>query len=248
MIERLPPRSRAHANKVRLTEALIEAMPLPTDGQEIVWDSKTTGLSVLLSKSTKTYRATFQLNGKTTTVKIARFKEIELEEARKRVDKCRGLAHVDGIDPRKAKPRKLTFQDVLTQFIADYCKPRQKTWDQTERALTVNCASLLSRQIDTITRRELRELCNGFAKHGLPYKATNTDAHLRKMYRWAATEELIKLNVLAGIDNPRYEKRKRKPQSDEEVTALWKAADQLACRRLAITVAVNVIGCVRHLN
>ena len=58
---------------------------------------------------------------------------------------------------------------------------------------------------DTITRRELRELCNSFAKAGLPYKAANTYAHLCKFYRWATTEELIKVNVLAGIDKPRYE-------------------------------------------
>jgi hypothetical protein len=61
------------------------------------------------------------------------------------------------------------------------------------------CAALLKRPI----RRELRELCNGFAKEGAPYKATNTYAHLRKLHRWAAPEELIKVNVLAGIDNPR---------------------------------------------
>jgi len=60
--------------------------------KKIVWDKKQSGLSVLVSQSTRAYRTTFRLDGKQMTVKIDRGREMKLEDARKRVVTYRGQA------------------------------------------------------------------------------------------------------------------------------------------------------------
>jgi integrase len=136
------------------------------------------------------------------------------------------------IEQRTDKPIVSVSQNTSWPLVASgsfctfkACKKRLKTWDQVEYMLSVNCKPLLKKPIETITRKQLRDLCKGFDAEGTPYKATNTYAYLSKMYRWATTEELIKTNVLAGIDKPKF--GKRKPMLDEQITALWRAADQL---------------------
>jgi integrase len=225
---------RRAANKVKLTRACIEELPYPDRGQSITWDAVQKGLSVLVSQSTKTFRATFHIDhkeghpeaGKQITVAIGRVGEMTLEAARKKVGTFRGLAN-EGKDPRNPKPNKLTFEEAVGQFVDGYCKANQRTWDQTQRILKVNCAPLLDRLIETITRHELRALTRKFASDGHPYKASITQAYLKKMLRWLVNEGLVKVNVLADAENDYGRRSRDRVYSDDEIRSIWRAADKL---------------------
>jgi integrase len=230
-IERLKPKWPRH---LEFDAANVRKLPLPTQGQRVIWDTKQTGLSILLSKSTRTYRATYIISadkehpkaGKAITKKIGRVGEMSIQDARKTVETYRGIAN-DGVDPAKPKPRKLTFGEVATEFINQYCKPNQRTWDQTERLLNVNCAALWTHPIDTLTKAQIKKVCNDFASEGHPYKAANTHATVKAMLGWAEDEDLIRTNVLLGATTA-YEQRTRdRVYSDDDIKAIWKAADKL---------------------
>jgi integrase len=218
-------KTRKPAMRMWFTEDNVGKLGCPTDGQVMVWDEKVTGLSVLLSEKTKTYRCTFALHGKTISKKIGRVGEVKLEEARKTTIRWRGQASL-GTDPRHEKASKETFGHVVERFITDYCKANQRTWPQTERILRVNCEKWWSRPIDAITPKDAHQLLDGFAREGHPYKARSTRLILRKMYVWAKTRQLVKAQLIEGPDD--YERRHRdRVYDDAALKAIWKAADKL---------------------
>jgi integrase len=233
-LEPEPEKKRAKKHTLFLTEANVKTLSLPKESQEATWDTKQTGLSILCSRTTRTYRATYTISykknhersGKIITTKIGRVGEMSLGDARKMVETYRGIAN-EGDDPVKPKPRKMTFGELAEDFVRLYCKPNQRTWPQTERILRVNCTPLSKRPIDMLTKGEIKKLCNEFASAGHPYKATNTHAIIKVMLGWAEEEGLVKTNVMQGATS-QYECRERdRFYSEEEIKAIWNAADQL---------------------
>jgi integrase len=224
------PSTRAKANKRHCTEELVQRLPLATKEElyVIYRDEKQDGLSVLCTQSTRTYRATFRLDGKQVTKKIGRVGIMKLEDARKRVISYLSQAN-DDIDPRKPKPSQLTFGHVATEFIEQYCKTNMRAWDQVENLLTNNCEALWSKPIDKVTKRSIRDVTDPIAnKDGHHAKARALYAHIRSMLAWAHEAEYVKTNVLYGAKDPGYEQTVRDiVYSDDEIKLFWKAADQL---------------------
>lgn len=94
--------------------------------------------------------------------------------ARERVRTDRKLA-AEGIDPRQQakenrRANQVSYDHVVDQFVEHYCKPRQWTWDRTQRVLK-NCKPLLKRPIRTITKVEVTEMLRSFVAEGHPAKA-----------------------------------------------------------------------------
>ena len=203
----------------------------PKQGQRLYWDTGTKGqlgLSVLVSAGgTKTFRSTFYLDGKRIDRKLGRVGELDLTEARRLTQEDRKKA-LEGIDPRKpARDRtKLLYEDVVEQFIEHYAKPRQRTWDQTQRVLK-KCEPLLGLPIDTISKQDVRTMLRGFIADGHPYKAAVSHAWLKKLWRWAAQEDLVTSPIMEAV-SIEIEKRERdRVYSDAEIKASWDAANKL---------------------
>jgi integrase len=200
-----------------------------------VWDEKQTGLSVLLSASTKTYRATFTISdknahpeaGKVKTAKIGRVGIMSLDDARKAVISYQAKAN-EGDSPIKDKPSPTTFGEVVTEYIDDYAKPNQRTLDQTEHLLKDNCAELARKKIAILQEGDYIRVCDRFAREGHPCKAHNTHAALKSFLRWAKKRGYVATNVLVG-STVEYEQRSRdRVYSDDEIKLIWRAADQLS--------------------
>lgn len=212
-----------------------------------IWDEGCDGLSVLVSAGgTKTFRATFKLGKTWITHTLGRFDEmvadpdpdhedVLLSEARRLTKSFRAKAKA-GIDPRtpNAQPQatapadKPTLGAVIDLFVEHYAKPRQRTWDQTQRVLKNNCATLLDQKMADLDHAAIRTLLRGFIQDGHPYKAAITKRWLAKLWRWAYNEDYVAVPLIKGLDNIETEKRVRdRVYSDAEVKAIWKAADQL---------------------
>jgi len=55
----------------------------------------------------------------------------------------------------------MTYGAIVDQFIERYARPRQRTWDQTERTLK-NCQAWLDKPIAEISKHDANALLNGF--------------------------------------------------------------------------------------
>jgi integrase len=205
-------------------------MKTPKVGQMLYWDTGTKGqlgLSVLLSAGgTKTFRSTFRLHGQRIDRKLGRVGEMDLVEARRLTQEDRKKAAA-GEDPRKADAKDTSLEYVIDQFIEHYAKPRQRTWDQTQRVLKNNCESLLKKPMDKISKQEVRELLRGYIAEGHPYKASVTRSWLKKLWRWAAEEDYVSTPIMEAVRID-YEKRERdRVYSDADIKATWNAAGKL---------------------
>jgi integrase len=241
MIERVritkPKRQRDEPNRMLFTDLGIKRLKPPKEGQELYWDKGQKGLALLVgSGGAKTFRSTFKLNGTWITRTLGRFGEVieDSEEdaniawAREQTRKDR-IAAGKGKDPRvstKQSNSKLTYGTVVDQFIEEYAKPRQRTWDQTERVLK-NVEAWLDKPIAEITKHDAYALLKGFRSDGYVYKAAITLRWLKTMWKWAWKRDLVEQPIMEAVDFE-YEKRERtRVYSDNEIKAIWAAANQL---------------------
>src|SRR5258707_14421197 len=138
-------RLRSAPNRRTFRDIDIKRLKPPKEGQELYWDDACKGLSLLVGANTKTFRATYKLKGRWTSTSIGRFGEmvpnsdpnkenLQIGEARRIVENYRALAR-QGIDPLAGPPdtSKDTYEAVVDLFIDHYAKPKQRTWDQTQR-------------------------------------------------------------------------------------------------------------------
>jgi hypothetical protein len=223
-------RVRADACKVTFTELGLQRLRVPKVGQTVIWDSGTkgqSGLSVLSSAGgTKTFRATFALNGRYISAKIGRVGELDLTQARAITLEYRKLA-AQGIDPRKPRrANKTVFEDIVAEFVEHYAKPRQRRWDQTEQTL-LNCAPLLGRDITTITKQELRELLRGYVGAGHPYKARTAHSWLKTFFKWCTQEDIVTSSPMEAVTIEIEKRERTRVYTDAEIVATWNAAGKL---------------------
>jgi hypothetical protein len=149
--------------KVLLTRGVLNAeLGKRPDGQRVVWDSKQSGLCVLVSpgpkggrQATVTFRVAFYLRGqpgKPQYVKLGRYPDeqytypyrdvrgepivvkcSDIDAMRRAASDIRNRARDQGIDPRRPVASNV-FEDVVKDFIELHAK-KNRTWKETQRVL-----------------------------------------------------------------------------------------------------------------
>lgn len=231
--------ARGRKNAVMFTDVGITRLR-PTKEQDLYWDTVQKGLALLVSPGgTKTFRSQYKLSGKWLTRTLGRYGELpddggeggQLVTARAMARKDRMLA-ADGINPKqpnKPKEEEVSplYGDVVDDFIEEYAKPRQRTWDQTQWVLKVKCKAWLDRPIDEITTKDADNLLKGIVAKGHGPTAGLTLRWLKAFWRWAKKKRKVAAPIMDEVEIE-YEKRTRKRVfSDDEIKAIWKAAEQL---------------------
>ena len=243
MVERkkLKRRRREEPNRMTFTDLGIKRLKPPERGQELYWDAAQKGLALLVGAGgAKTFRSQFKLGGCWQTRTLGRYGEKKIDKDGNeyvvgvhwaRTQHINGRADAEaGIDPRSGEARrkaagKLTYEELVDKFIEHYAKPRQRTWDQTERVLKNNCAAWLKRPVGTVTKQDARELLRGIIADGHGPKAGLTRAWLKKLWRWAYEEDLVDNPIMDAV-KIEYEKVERdRVYTDAEIRATWAAAD-----------------------
>lgn len=163
----------------------------------------------------------------------------EIAWAREQLDDDQAVAE-QGIDPRgKAEPGLSSLQSyeaVVDQFIEQYARRRQRTWDQTLRALKgsmneqkrgIGVAKWLGRPIAQITKTEAYDLLEGMVAEGRSAKAQITLAWLRTLWRWAYKRDIVAAPIMDTVEIEFERRRRTKIFDDDAVRATWQAAGKL---------------------
>jgi integrase len=224
--EEQPRREKAEANRLKLTKAVIDRRECPAVGQQVIWDKEQKGLSVLMSKSVKSFRATYRLRGRTLTTVIGRVGEMDLDEARDTVSQYRRDAR-KGIDPKGPKPGEKTFEQVVDDFIEKYAKPNQRRWYQVQGVLK-RCTPLLKRPFDAIELAEVMTMLDDLAvKKKHPYAASVALSHLKTLWKWAKSRGFVKATIFVDVTSDFERRRRNRVYSDDEIKRIWKAAEAM---------------------
>ncbi|MDH3579215.1 MAG: Arm DNA-binding domain-containing protein, partial [Hyphomicrobiales bacterium] len=244
---------RAKPNRTTFTDLGISRLKPPKKGQRLYWDKAQKGLALLVSSGgTKTFRSQYKLHGKWQMRSLGVFGEVVVDEtenanvawAHTNARKDRALAK-KGIDPKQQEAKEketqqdaevLTYVDVVDQFIEKYAKPRQRTWDQTERTLKGTKAEQKNREgvvawhnrpFAEITKKEAYDLLDGLVADGRGPKAELTLAWLRTLWRWAWKRDLAPAPIMDAVEIEVEKRVRKKVFDDEAIRATWNAAERL---------------------
>jgi integrase len=123
-------------NKIVFTTKRLQTLETPTSGRVYWYDSKTPGMSICISSTgVKTYYLYKWSNGRPVRVRIGKFNEISLDDARKTTAQLIGdmAGGVDIAAERRAKRQERSLSDVWNDWLEIHAKPRKRTWKDDQR-------------------------------------------------------------------------------------------------------------------
>src|SRR5579864_1192995 len=220
-------------SRKKLTDKGIERKTPPKSGRIELWDSECPGFGVRITdRGVRSFQLMYRFNGKLRRKGLGRFiGEGSLSKARQRAREIIELAR-GGIDPEeqekalaeeRARAQADTFAAVRDQFIEKYAKPKNRSWQEVERYFKRDLADWNARPISSITRRDVIAAIDAKAHRGGPYSANRLLAHVRKLFNWGLSRDLISASPVAGIPKPRVEKERERVLSEREIKLLWDA-------------------------
>ena len=198
-------------SKFNFTSKKLEKLIAPNKAQVILWDAKTPGLGIRITKNgIKAYIAQNRLNGKTIRLTIGLIETWSIEEAQAEARRLAVL--IDrGIDPRLEK-NKIKVSQTQTALIIwnEYIKDKEKRWSRRyyldhvdmsrdgggiiSRGLRKNQSNikecgflrpLLNLSFEKLTREKLIKWIER-EKHSRPLKTRLALAMLKAFIRWTS--------------------------------------------------------------
>jgi integrase len=116
----------------------------------------------------------------------------------------------------------------VAEFIERYAKPRNRTWPETERLLTkADLTPWQERDLRAISRQEVLTVLDQIVERGAPIQANRLVAALRRFFGWAVERGLLGASPMALSKPPSAEAHRDRVLSDDELRAVWLAADEI---------------------
>lgn len=206
-------------------------------------DGKSRGLFLVVQPSgAKSWALRFRFDGKPKKLTIGpvletRESEIDdlplgephtLAEARIAADRARiRAAHGDDPTARAVRADRLTLRQAAERFIAEYAKPRNRSWAETERQLErYLLTDLGDRPIADLRDDEIRAPVAKLTADGAPSMANALHRTLSKFWKWCAAKErkIVAANPYAGFEMPNPVKSRDRVLSWDELATIWNAS------------------------
>jgi integrase len=122
-----------------------------------------------------------------------------------------------------------TVAAVVRQFVELHCRRhnRPRHARETTRLLERNVLPRWrARLMRDITRRNVLDLLDRLVEDG-PITANRTLSAVRKLFSWAVSRDIIAASPCAGVKPPTPERSRDRVLSDDELRAVWEAAEKL---------------------
>jgi integrase len=204
-----------------LTVKSVETARATSDRREIA-DSYMRGLYLVVQPTgSKSWAVRYRHGGKSCKDTLGPYPAFDLKQAREAAGKIlRAVA--EGRDPRQRQAG--SVEDAVAQFLQRHCKSyRPKSRNEAERLLRLYVvANWGRRKLDAVTRADVRGMLDGIEA---PVAANRIHSMVRKFFNWAVENDLIDNSPVAGVRTPHDEKSRDRVLTDEELRAVWNAAD-----------------------
>jgi integrase len=188
------------SNHFNFTKAVLTALPLPEKGKTgYYYDEKSRGLGLYVTASgTRTFFVYRKIEGKPERIKLGRFPDMSIEQARKQAGITN--SNIDmGENPQEEKRKKrqeITFGEFFEIYMQDYAKDNKKTWNQDKHYYDSTLTHLKDRKITSISKNDIKQIQKDCGEKRGKHLANRVLALVRSMYNKA--EDLIGVKV----DNP----------------------------------------------
>ena len=229
--------------KKRLTDRLLQSVTPPVSGRDTYTDAD--GLELRVSPPDKrggvlkSWSIRYHpKGGKRRRTSYGSYPKIPLAEARARAKEVAAAA-ARGIDlpaaeerereeQRKGAKRPQTFGDLLDRYVEQHCRPTQRKWETVERLYQRHVPSRLRETPPSELRRgDLVELLDELQnKKKLKAQVNRVREHLIAALNWGVDHEYLDVNPFAGVKRRRLEAPRTRVLTDDELRAIWRAAEK----------------------
>jgi integrase len=121
-------------------------------------------------------------------------------------------------------------EEAVTRFIAIYAGRclKSSTAREVERLLNREVATpWRGRRLSEIRRADVHDVLDAIVARGSPVAANRSFAWLRRLFAWAVERGIVETSPCVGIRAPAAETSRERVLSDDEIAAVWRAADAL---------------------
>ena len=205
----------------RITDRAIQELPLPENGNRIIYDSEVSGFGIRVTAGgAKSFILNYRIDGRERRYTIGAYgrNEWSVAAARKRAGELRKEIS-QGEDPlavRVDKRQAPTIADLCDQYIEGYLPNKRESSQRDDKGMISGIIrpKLGSRKIEGLRRAEIKEFHRSMK--GTPYRANRVLALLSTMFNFAINDlEWPLENKAKGVKRFQETKRKRYLQPDE---------------------------------
>ena len=187
-----------------------------------------------------------------TTLDAARQRMLEIATAADRGDDLpaqeaeeRQRTARDAETNRKAAELPQTVADLLDLYVSEYCKTNQRRWGLVERMFEshVKDTALGRKRLVEVDRPDIVELLDELQnKKGLGAQVNRVRSQIIAAFNWAVDRGKMKRNPAAGVKRRKIENRRSRVLTDDELRAIWRAADGIGGPGGPLTKALALIA------
>ena len=216
--------------KQSLTDAVIKRIKPPASGQTEHFDKGYPGLALRVSYGGgKAWTYHYRHNGRPRRLTLGQYPSTTLAEAREawRAARAEAQAGRDPAGAAKTKAASTDFESVLVEWLRRD-QAGNRSAGIVEKSLRRDVLpSWQHRQIGDIGRRDVLDVIDSIVDRGAPIMARRCHAYLRRLFAWSLGRGIITSSPLAGLPMPGSETRRDRVLTDDELVAVWKAAETL---------------------
>ena len=227
--------------KKRLTDRFIESVTPPASGRAVYIDDNAPGLELRVSSDgRKAWSIRYRSKGgERRRATYGTYPAVRLAAARQRA-KDIGAAAARGIDlpavekrEREAESRAAgcpqTVGALLDEYVERYCKPNQRKWKLTERMFDAHVKLAIGKlQLGELRRADIVELLDDLQNEkGFRAQVNRVRSAVVAALNWAVEREYLDVNPAAVVKKRKIEASRDRVLSDDELRAIWRAADGL---------------------
>ena len=229
-----------------LTAAAVDRFKANPEKRQEIPDGLLSGLYLVVQPSgAKSWAVRYRYAGKPCKLTVGSYPAFDLAAARREAKEALQQVQL-GADPaqiklaqRRAHAAEDDFRSVAALWVNKAQRPRRRSWQPTARflglvpdskdpqRLNTLKGSLVDRwgdrKISDITRADIIAALDKIHDRA-PIVANRTLAHLRALFNWAVSRDLIALNPCAGVKPPAEERSRDRLLSDDELKRIWNAA------------------------
>lgn len=213
------------ANKRKLSEIFLQKLK-PQAKPFLVWDDYRKGLAVRVQPTgQRAWKCIYSFHGRPRWYHIGNADAIDLSDARKLA--ARVMFQVaEGKDPaadKQAERSRGTFAELATQYVEQYAKKKNKSWQQGDKLIRGNVLPRWGKLlVGDISRSDVNAL---MSKIESPSVANQTLAAVSAIFSWAVREEKLTVNPCHKVERNDTQSRDR-VLSNSEIRKFWAAFDE----------------------
>jgi integrase len=227
--------------RARLTDKSLQKPP-PEAGQLELWDDLVPGFGLRIAAGgSRTFFVMKRLNGKLVRRTVGKAPppsatttgpgELRLADARAKArqmlsDLARGIDPVEREQPGERQLN--TFSEVAAAYFADPARrggAKLASKAELERKVRIDLAAWCDRPIAEITKAEIKALLSA-KRETSPVAANRLLSLLKRIFGWAAIEDIIPANPAAYIEGTEEQERDRVLTLDE-LRRVWHGAEAM---------------------